>query len=102
VVFAIALSFVPAFAPTPDEMFVSWSSPEDTLRLSELHAPAGDDGPSQSLQDFFAFGDLGPPPGVPGSFSLDPADQAALEMAVRESETSPLNSSDGMASTRVR
>ena len=101
VVFAIALSFVPALAPTPDEMFVMWSPP--------MEAPAGtiwraveSDEPSLSLQDFFAFGDLGLPPGVPGSFPLNPADQAALETALRESEASPLNSAAGVAALRAR
>ena len=73
------------------------------VKLIELVVPATaqPEAPAApSLQDIFAFGELGVPAGHPGSFVLSVADEAGLEAATAHSRTAELNAPPGRSDLR--
>jgi hypothetical protein len=85
-VFALTMFFAPHLFAGADEMIALWRA---APAANEPISLRGEDAAlAPALQDLFAFGDLGPPFGEPGSFELDAATQAALDDALRYLEGS--------------
>ena len=94
---AVALFLAPSIIGA-DELVAARVAPP--VNRDQRVVPAVDvESPPLSLQDVFEFGELGPPPGTPGSMPVSDAAQAALDAAIRDSEESPLAETDSQGPT---